>query len=73
VVRSVLPELGVDTDGWMMPSHAEWLDYLRIQDSLGVPALYYVDGTDTDRYDFGSEDFEAVRETWSRYRAGLSI
>lgn len=72
VVRSVLPELGVDTDGWMMPSHAEWRHYLQLQDSLGVPALYYVDGTDTDRYDFQQEDFDAVRDTWSRYRAGLS-
>ncbi|MFF0338473.1 hypothetical protein [Kribbella sp. NPDC004875] len=73
VVRSVLPELGVDTDGWMMPSHAEWRGYLQIQDSLGVPALYYVDGTDTDRYDFRAEDYEAVTDTWSRYRARGSI
>ncbi|NUR98955.1 MAG: hypothetical protein HOV67_27325 [Kribbellaceae bacterium] len=73
VVRSVLPELGVDTDGWMMPNHAEWLGYLQIQDSLGVPALYYVDGTDTDRYDFRAEDFDAVNDTWSRYRAQRSI
>lgn len=69
VVRSVVPELGIDTDGWMMPSYAEWLGYLRIQDSLGVPALYYVDGTDTDRHDFGAEDFEAIRDTWHRYRS----
>jgi hypothetical protein len=73
VVRSVMPELGVDTDGWMMPSHAEWSGYLHIQDSLGVPALYYVDGTDTDRYDFRTEDFDAVKETWSRYRARPTI
>ncbi|MEV4266765.1 hypothetical protein [Kribbella sp. NPDC049584] len=73
VVRSALPELGIDTDGWMMPNHAEWRSYLQIQDSLGVPALYYVDGTDTDRYDFRSEDFDAVKDTWSRYRARLSI
>ncbi|GAA1149312.1 hypothetical protein GCM10009630_54690 [Kribbella jejuensis] len=73
VVRSVLPELGVDTDGWMMPSHAEWLAYLEIQDSLGVPALYYVDGTDTDLYDFRAADFDAVNDTWSRYRAARSI
>ncbi|TDW90351.1 MULTISPECIES: hypothetical protein [Kribbella] len=73
VVRSVVPELGVDTDGWMMPSHAEWRDYLRIQDSLGVPALYYVDGTDTDRYDFRTEDFDAVKQTWNRYRARPTI
>ncbi|TCC58195.1 hypothetical protein E0H73_28170 [Kribbella pittospori] len=69
VARSVVPELGVDTDGWMMPNHAEWRRYLAMQDSLGVPALYYVDGTDTDRHDFGPADFDAVKETWSRYRS----
>jgi hypothetical protein len=73
MVRSVLPELGVDTDGWMMPNHAEWRGYLRIQDSLGVPALYYVDGTDTDRYDFGPDDYDAVNDTWSRYRSQLNL
>ncbi|GAA1597512.1 hypothetical protein GCM10009804_62450 [Kribbella hippodromi] len=72
VVRSVLPELGIDTDGWMMPNHAEWRGYLQVQDSLGVPALYYVDGTDTDRYDFGSADFDAVKDTWGRYRSQRS-
>ncbi|TCC52358.1 hypothetical protein E0H75_00790 [Kribbella capetownensis] len=73
VVQSVVPELGVDTDGWMMPSHAEWREYLTVQDRLGVPALYYVDGTDTDRYDFGPEDYEAVRETWNRYRSAGNL
>ncbi|TWD81242.1 hypothetical protein FB561_2352 [Kribbella amoyensis] len=67
VVKAVCPELGIDTDGWMMPNHAEWREYLRIQHELGVPALYYVDGTDTDRYDFGPDDFAAIRESWERF------
>ncbi|TDD27083.1 hypothetical protein E1218_11535 [Kribbella turkmenica] len=73
VVKAVCPELGIDTDGWMMPSHAEWLEYVRMQGGLGVPALYYVDGTDTDRHDFGPEDFDAIRDSWDRYRAALSL
>jgi hypothetical protein len=73
VVKAVCPELGIDTDGWMMPSHEEWREYLAVQDSLGVPALYYVDGTDTDRYDFGPEDFDAVKDCWNRYRAALNL
>jgi hypothetical protein len=72
VVRAVVPELGIDTDGWMMPSHAEWRDYLQVQGALGVPALYYVDGTDTDRYDFGPDDFAAIRDTWNRYRSAIN-
>ncbi|MEV6283262.1 hypothetical protein [Kribbella sp. NPDC051770] len=68
VVRAAVPELGIDTDGWIMPSHAEWRAYLEIQPELGVPALYYADGTDTDRFDFGPEDFAAIRESWQRSR-----
>jgi hypothetical protein len=67
VVTAVCPELGIDTDGWMMPSHAEWRAYLKIQHGLGVPALYYVDGTDTDRHDFGPDDFAAIQDSWQRF------
>ena len=70
VVKAVCPELGIDTDGWMMPSHAEWRSYLDVQHGLGVPALYYVDGTDTDKYDFGPEDFAAIQASWQRFTAG---
>jgi hypothetical protein len=73
VVKAVCPELGIDTDGWMMPNHAEWRSYLQVQGGLGVPALYYVDGTDTDRYDFGPEDFDAIKDSWNRYRAARSL
>ncbi|GAB2614564.1 alpha-amylase family protein [Kribbella endophytica] len=69
VVKAACPELGIDTDGWMMPSHAEWREYLKIQHDLGVPALYYVDGTDTDRHDFGPDDFAAVRDSWRSFGA----
>ncbi|ONI67209.1 hypothetical protein BWI15_29040 [Kribbella sp. ALI-6-A] len=69
VVRATCPELGIDTDGWMMPSHAEWREYLKIQHGLGVPALYYVDGTDTDRHDFGPDDFAAIAESWRSFGA----
>lgn len=71
VVRSACPELGIDTDGWMMPSHAEWREYLKIQHGLGVPALYYVDGTDTDRHDFGPDDFAAIQASWKNFSATL--
>jgi hypothetical protein len=68
VARAACPELGIDTDGWMMPGHAEWRSYLELQGGLGVPALYYVDGIDTDRYDFGPADYAAVRASWQRFR-----
>jgi hypothetical protein len=67
VVKAACPELGIDTDGWMMPSHAEWREYLKIQHGLGVPALYYVDGTDTDRHDFGPDDFAAIQDSWRTF------
>ncbi|GAA1534429.1 hypothetical protein [Kribbella lupini] len=67
VVKAACPELGIDTDGWMMPSHAEWREYLKIQHGLGVPALYYVDGTDVDRHDFGPDDFAAIQDSWRTF------
>ncbi|MFI6678570.1 hypothetical protein [Kribbella sp. NPDC050470] len=73
VVQAVCPELGIDTDGWMMPSHGEWRTYVAMQGGLGVPALYYVDGTDTDRYDFAPDDFDAIKDSWNRYRAARSL
>jgi hypothetical protein len=73
VVKAVCPELGIDTDGWMMPSHAEWREYLKVQHGLGVPALYYVDGTDTDRHDFGPEDFAAIQDSWRRFRSAATL
>ncbi|MEU4603305.1 hypothetical protein AB0F43_10035 [Kribbella sp. NPDC023972] len=73
VVKSTCPELGIDTDGWMMPSHAEWREYLKIQHGLGVPALYYVDGTDTDRHDFGPDDFAAIQSSWTSFTATLDV
>jgi hypothetical protein len=70
VVKASCPELGIDTDGWMMPSHTEWREYLKIQHGLGVPALYYVDGTDTDRHDFGPDDFAAILTSWKSFGDG---
>ena len=69
-VRSVVPELGIDTDGWRMPDHHEWLTHTRHQAELGVPALYYAEGVDGDGSDFTESDYAVVRDAWAAYRAG---
>jgi hypothetical protein len=71
VVRSVVPELGIDTDGWRMPNHHEWLTHTRHQAELGVPALYYAEGVDGDGSDFTRSDYQAVRDAWSAYRTAI--
>lgn len=41
VARAACPDLLIDTDNWPIPNRDEFLDYVRAQPSLGVPALYY--------------------------------
>ncbi|HEX2863330.1 MAG TPA: hypothetical protein VHN99_02070, partial [Deinococcales bacterium] len=68
VARSALPETPIDTDNWPMPSRAAWRDYVNVQASLGVPALYFADrvcGEETT-----DEDVEAVRACWNAAERG---
>jgi hypothetical protein len=67
VARAACPELLIDTDDWPMPNLAEWRAYLREKASLGIPALYYTDRVDKGEM-FTSEDYEALRSTWSSWR-----
>ena len=43
----------------------------RYKPSLGVPSLYYAAGIDATGESFGPDDYEALRRTWSSWRAGL--
>jgi hypothetical protein len=67
VARAACPELLIDTDDWPMPNLAEWRAYVREKASLGIPALYYTDRVDKGEM-FTSEDYEALRSTWSSWR-----
>lgn len=70
VAHAACPELLVDTDGWCVPTLAAWREYLAAKPLLGVPALYYAQGLDGSGEQFGPEDYEALRDTWSAWREG---
>ncbi len=70
IVSRVLPHHPIDTDQWPMPGRAEWLDYTRLQLTLGVPALYYLERVRDDE-PITADDLAGVRATWEDYRRAL--
>jgi hypothetical protein len=72
VARAALPHHLIDTDQWPMPDRESWRAYLAAQNSLGVPALYYVERMDRSDEEINDNDLAAVAEQWATYRGGLS-
>jgi hypothetical protein len=62
IVRSVCPDILIDTDNWPMPSRKEWRKYLDVQKKIGVPALYFT--THVGAKPLKSKDYEAIRKSW---------
>jgi hypothetical protein len=71
VVAAALPGIPVDTDGWCLPDRAGWLAYLRVQATLGVPALYYADRIDLSGEELSAADLDEVARLWAAYRLTL--
>ncbi len=73
VARIAMPEALIDTDNWQMTDKAEWLDYLRIQPELGVPAMYYCSHIDRTQESLTDEDIQLLNKVWGQYKimAGL--
>lgn len=67
VVKAVMPDVLIDTDNWPMPSKQAWLDYVRIQPSLGVPSLYYLWHMDNSDEAITQDDLNIVRESWKEW------
>ena len=71
IVRATLPGVLIDTDNWAMPDRATWRRYLDVQGELGVPSLYYTTHVDCSGEAFEEDDYAALRDAWSAYRASL--
>lgn len=67
LVKAVLPDVLIDTDNWPMPDKQAWLDYTRLQPSLGVPSLYYLWHMDDKEQVITQEDLELVRASWKEW------
>jgi hypothetical protein len=69
VARAACPELPIDTDDWAVPDKTTWREYLEAKPELGVPSLYYATRLDGTGEQLDEDDYAALRETWSRWRA----
>lgn len=68
VVAATCPQLLVDTDDWCAPDLAQWREYWRVKDTLGVPALYYTTHLDRTGEALESADYALVREKFAAAR-----
>jgi hypothetical protein len=59
----------IDTDDWGAPDLETWRAYLELKPQLGVPALYYASHLDATGESFTPDDYEALRRSWSAWRA----
>jgi hypothetical protein len=68
VARAACPNHLIDTDNWPMPGRAAWREYVRAQNDLGIPSLYFA--TDLDSMEpMEDSDYAMLREVWAEARA----
>jgi len=68
----VHPGCQIHTDQHPMPSLEAWREYAKFQPKIGNPVLYYVSGIETTFEKFRDEDWEMLREVWSKYDEELT-
>lgn len=69
VAKIACPNALIDTDNWPIPDRASWRKYIRLQPELGVPSLYYTQTIDSTKEPLEPEDYQLIREVWTRHRA----
>lgn len=67
VATAACPAALIDTDNWPVTDRASWREYLRVQPTLGVPSLYYVDHIDSTGEPLEEADLALLRELWAGY------
>lgn len=65
------PSALIDTDNWPMPNRSAWREYVTVQPTLGVPALYFATAIDSSHEPLKPEDYHLIRETWTAYRRSI--
>lgn len=67
IARIACPDALIDTDNWPITTKADWLNYLKVQTELGVPALYYSSQIDSTHEMLTPEDYAQLRTQWKKY------
>jgi hypothetical protein len=68
IVHAAMPNHLVDTDDWAMPDLDTFREYLAVQGSLGVPALYYTTHIDQSGEALEERDYATIRRLWEQAR-----
>jgi hypothetical protein len=68
VATIAMKDILIDTDNWQMANKSDWLDYLKVQPELGVPALYYSSHVDRTQEPLTEEDIHLLHEIWEKYQ-----
>jgi hypothetical protein len=69
MARAALPGLPIDTDNDPFISRNAWLDYLRLQPSLGIPSLYTLTHMSFHHDEpIPAADWDEVRAIWNKYK-----
>lgn len=66
IARIACPHALIDCDNSSAPDHTEWLEYTKLQPSLGVPSLYFLTGFDGTLESITDKDWEELAEIWRR-------
>lgn len=64
IARIACPHALIDCDNSSAPDHTEWLEYMRMQPSLGVPSLYFLTGVDGTMEPITDEDWDILSDIW---------
>ncbi|MGQ9455535.1 MAG: hypothetical protein ACUVRS_12220 [Armatimonadota bacterium] len=67
IARSACPHALIDCDNCSATTHTEWLEYMKLQPSLGVPSLYYLSALHPSMEPITDEDWDQLAETWRSY------
>ena len=68
IAELACPEAIIDTDNWPITDKSTWRAYLQIQPELGVPSLYFATHVDATQEPLEPEDYQLIRDVWTRFR-----
>ncbi|MGC8861334.1 MAG: hypothetical protein ACP5R5_01015 [Armatimonadota bacterium] len=64
IAKIACPHALIDCDNSSATTHQEWLDYMKLQPSLGVPSLYYLTALHPTAEPITDEDWDALAHIW---------
>lgn len=64
IARAACPQALIDCDNSCAPTHAEWMDYMKTQPTLGVPSSYFLTAVDGTMEPITDDDWDELGHIW---------